>query len=221
LFAVSQLLGSSTGWQPHRVQPDRRHHILGDLDAVHVCSAGENRRERNAIGRVPFGRPLERVGMGLEESRLDVPHEWHVREIEPERGLAALVGMSMPAPGWRQHDITGRHIDPLTVHDGVDIAGGIEHETQGGRCVAMRARGLARLDHLVGGDDVARRGIGVPRSGVHHDEVAPLSDISADEAAGFVTRPAPRLHATRGLAFRTSIQRIVRIVPSRPSGCER
>jgi intracellular sulfur oxidation DsrE/DsrF family protein len=37
--------------------------------------------------------------------------------------------MSMPAPGGRQHDIAGRHIDALAVHHGIDIVGGIEHET--------------------------------------------------------------------------------------------
>ena len=86
----------------------------------------------------------------------------------------------------RQHDITGRHIDALTVHDGVDIVGGIEHETQGSRCVAMRACGLARLDHLIGGDQVPCCGVGIAWCRVHHDEIAPFSDIGANEAAGFL-----------------------------------
>ena len=36
-----QFLGFCAGWQPHRVQPNCWHHILGDLYAVHSCSAGE------------------------------------------------------------------------------------------------------------------------------------------------------------------------------------
>ena len=179
-----QLFGSSAGWQPDRVQSDRRHHILGDLDTVHASSPGKRRRERNAEGRVPFGRPLECLGMRLEERRLNMPHEGHVEKVEPERGLIAVVGMSMPAPGWGQHDITGCHIDPLTVDDGIDIVASIEHETQCSRCVPMRAGGLTRLDHLIGGDEVARRGVGVARRRVHHDEVAPFGHVSTHEAAG-------------------------------------
>ena len=61
--------------------------------------------------------------------------------------------MPVPAPGWGQHDIAGRHIDALSVHHGIDILGGIEHETQRSRGMAMRTRGLTGLDHLIGGDD--------------------------------------------------------------------
>ena len=66
---------------------------------------------------------------------LDVPFVRHVKEVEPKRGFLPFVGMSMPTPGWGQHDIAGRHINPLTVHHGIDIIASIEHETQGSRCV--------------------------------------------------------------------------------------
>src|SRR5580692_10014952 len=96
--------------------------------------------------------------------------------------------MAMPTPGWRQHDITGCHIDPLPVYHGVDIISGIEDETQCRRCVAMRTGSFTRLDHLVGRDNVAGGGVGVTRSRVHHDEVTPFSDISAYEVAGILQR---------------------------------
>ena len=94
--------------------------------------------------------------------------------------------MHVPAPGWGQQDIAGRHIDPLAVHDGIDIVGGIEHETQRSRGMAMGTRGLTGLDHLIGGDDVPCRRIGVARRRVYHNEVAPFSDIGAHEPAGFL-----------------------------------
>ena len=112
-------------WQPHRVQPNCRHHILGDLDTAHAVPVGENCRQWNAKGRVPFPWPLERIGMVLEEHRLDMTHEWYIQEIQPEGGFIAVVGMAKPASGWRQHDITGCHIDPLPVYHGVDIISGI------------------------------------------------------------------------------------------------
>jgi hypothetical protein len=96
--------------------------------------------------------------------------------------------MAMPATKWRQHDITGSHIDPLPVHHGVDIISGIEDETQRSRGMAMRTRCFTRLDHLIGRDNVAGGGVGVTRSRVHHDEVTPFSDIGAYEAAGILQR---------------------------------
>src|ERR1700693_559656 len=95
-----QTLGNSARWQPDRVQPDRRHHILGDLDTVHARLIGQNRGEGDAKGRISLGWPLERIGMGLEKRRLHVPHEGYVKEVEPERGLIAFIRVSMPAPGW-------------------------------------------------------------------------------------------------------------------------
>ena len=94
--------------------------------------------------------------------------------------------MPVPTPGWGQHNISGRHIDPLAVHDGIDIVGGIEHETERSRGMAMRTRGLAGLDHLIGGDDVPCRRIRIARRRVYHDEVAPFSDIGAHEQAGLL-----------------------------------
>jgi len=88
----------------------------------------------------------------------------------------------------RQHDITGRHIDSVTIHDGVDIVGGIERETQGSRCVPMRTRGLARLDHLVGCDDAARRSIQVRGESLCITAVVVLRRVSL---------PSRRLHSRR------------------------
>ena len=51
----------------------------------------------------------------------------------------AYVYAPMPAPGWGEHDTGGHHIDPLSVHDGIDIIASIEHEAQCGRRVAMRS----------------------------------------------------------------------------------
>jgi hypothetical protein len=50
----------------------------------------------------------------------------------------------MPTPGWGQYDITGRHIDALSVHHGVHIVRCVEHERSAAgawRCERAVSRG--------------------------------------------------------------------------------
>src|SRR3954469_10505505 len=56
---LMQLLGGGTRWQPDRMQPNRRHNILRDLDTLHATAVVEDGRKRNTESRIAVLRALE------------------------------------------------------------------------------------------------------------------------------------------------------------------
>ncbi len=149
--------------------------------------------------------------MRLEEHRVEQLHQRHVKHVEPVGAGAALVAVAMPAPVRRQHHVARHHGEPLAVHHRVGAGLGVDHEPQRVRRVAVRARLLARHDHLVGGDDGARGGVAGRR--ILQDQVAALGELGVDQPAGGVERalglvvvPAMRL------------ERLLRLGPQRRRG---
>ncbi len=133
---------------------------------------------------------LELLGVGFEEHRVEEMHQRHVEEVEPNGAIRAVIAVAVPAPVGREHDIVGRHRQPRAIDGGIGAGLGVDDEAQRVGRVAVRARPLARHDHLVGGDERARGGVGIAFERIDEDEVAPLGQLGVDEAAGGIERAA-------------------------------
>ena len=177
-------LAADAGWKSQQVKTDGGHHAARDFNGLGISSRAQGVARGNAIRRrAANGNVLEAAGMRLEEHRLRVLHERHVEEIDPAARRVAFIGVAVPAPGWGQHDIAGRHVHARAVDDRVGAGLRFDDKAQRGGGVAMRARLLARLHHLVGGDEIAAGRVEIAGDRIDHDQVAPLRLLDGNEFA--------------------------------------
>ena len=69
-------------------------------------------------------RPTNFVGFGLgflAETRVEEIHDVHVQPVEPDHRFAPYVGVIVPHPGRRDHEVAGQHHRPLTIDGSVGI----------------------------------------------------------------------------------------------------
>ena len=104
------------------------------------------------------------------------------------------------------------HVEALAVDDRVGALA-VQHHAERVGGVAVRARDLARQDHLIGADHGADGGVAVAVDGVEQDQVAALGELGIDQAPGGIEggaafRPTP-VHRPVILARRIPQRRLV------------
>ncbi len=99
------------------------------------------------------------------------------------------MAMTVPTPTRCQHNVPGLHRMFLAIHHRERPFAFDNHPQRMWR-VAMRARLLARQDHLIGIDQRLSRSDVVAWYGVTQDQVSPLRQVSVDKPPGSVERGA-------------------------------
>src|ERR1700686_3991766 len=94
--------------------------------------------------------------MGLEEHRVQGLDHRKVEPVEPEHVPATAVGVIVPVPRGREHQVTRVHVTWVTVH-GRPYAGALEHEADGARAMPVRGGGLPRPEALQATPQRSRR----------------------------------------------------------------
>ena len=176
---------------PDRVAGEAQRRVLGDrLDA------------------------LETVGVVLDEHRFEQMDQRHVEPVEPVGRPVAVMAVAVPLPARGQHDVPGVHrrLDAVDRRIG---AFGVDDDPERVRGVAVRARGLARQDHLVGRDQRAGGGDAGGIDRVAHHEVAAFGEFGVDQPPrrverrpAFVVAPMRRREAGGGFAAQDRLRAV-------------
>ena len=129
---------------------------------------------------------LRAVGVLLEEHRLEQVHQGDVEDVDPV-AVVRLGGcrVLVPRPARGEQHVTGPHLDPVALDDGVGPVA-LEDDPQGGGGVVVRERGLSRLDQLVRRHHGPDRRVDVALGRVGERDVAAVRLGVVDEPAGDV-----------------------------------